>query len=337
MAHSLRFVPALIALLAAALIGGCAETDAPQNPSERFHSGETTRVGEKIDFEQTQPDVTGDVPIRQLLDLSDPSGDPAPVWFGFAPGDAYPQGEKRKFGEACDANFGNKTYKLEKLPAVIEGVVTLAPRHYEKVGTCGEDHRYYGSYFLQDETGAILVLKNSRISDFTYGDRVRLRVRGVTKQFGTLAVLAADETKIDREPTTVPYEKLETSYRERFELTGQGWERGTNCWNIADGFAVPPGFGSNFRIRGRVCQEPNNRNFNEMLVQPNTKKCVDDPDFSWTVSLGLELGRRGLDIDRGEVVTVTGPVSGQLVGLTSCEWSLRMVATTMGQIGQFTK
>lgn len=322
-------------LLALLFLVGCAETTEPGSAKERFEPGTKTRVEAPIPYREGSPDIQGETPIRKLLDLKDPSGDTAPVWFGFGGGDAYPSGTKREFGKACDANFGNKVYELDALPAVIEGVVTLHPQHYEKVGICGEDHRFYGTYFLQDDTGTILVLKDSRIADFTYGDRVRLRVRGVVKQFGTLAVTAFDQEEIvadaSDESLKVPFERLDESYKSHFERDGMEWQL-RNCFDLTDGFAVPQGFANNYRITGRVCREPNSRNFNELLLQNRKGKCVDNPKYEWTVSLGLELGRRGLEIERGDVITVTGPVSGRLVGLVpACEWTFRMLATTFGQ------
>ncbi|MFB6372750.1 MAG: hypothetical protein ABEN55_06480, partial [Bradymonadaceae bacterium] len=285
-------------------------------------------------------DIQGPTSIRSLLDTPYPgsSGDTAPVWYGFAPGDAYPTGDKRKFGVACEPNFQNRVYKLDSLPATIEGIVTLEPQHYEKISMCGEDHRYYGSYFIQDATGSILVLKDSRISDFSVGDRVKLDVRGVTKQFGRLSVAAFDDEKVvkraeDRETKGAPYERLTQTFGKRFGKPS-GWARGNNCWNL-DGFNVPEGFGNNYRVTGRVCREPNSRNFNELVLQKGPDKCVDNPKVEWTVSMGLELGRRGLGLKKGDVVTVTGPVYGQLIGLVPCKWTFRMIATTVGQFKDF--
>lgn len=330
-------------LLSTIAMAGCAEATDPSSPDDRFDDGNHTGIEAPYEYAALQDhnfDVRGETSIRSLLDTSFPggSGDTAPVWYGFAPDDAYPTGDERTFGEACEPNFQNRVYKLDNLPATIEGIVTIEPQRYEKVSTCGEDHRYYGTYFIQDETGSILVLKDSRISDFSVGDRVKLDVRGVTKQFGRLSVAAFDDEEVvkraeERDTSGAPYEKLTQSFGKRFGKPA-GWARGNTCWDL-NGFNVPEGFGNNFRITGRVCREPNNRNFNELLLQKGTKKCVDDPKVEWTVSMGLELGRRGLDIERGDVITVTGPVYGQLIGLVPCEWTFRMTATTLGQFKDF--
>jgi len=319
-------------------LAGCAEADDPTSPGDRHDDGRHTDIEAPYEYHDRtdQPtEVQGETTIRSLLDTSFPGdGDLDPVWYGFAPGDGYPAGDESGFGEACEPNFRNTVFELDQLPATIEGIVTLEPQHYEKIETCGEDHRYYGSYFLQDATGSILVLKDSRISDFSVGDQVRLNVRGVTKQFGRITVAAFDGEQIveraeDRSPSGAPYETLETSFGEQFDRASD-WARGNTCWDV-NGFQVPPGFGDNYRITGRVCREPNNRNFNELLLHKGTDGCADDPEVEWTVSMGLELGRRGLGLEKGDVVTVTGPVYGQLIGLVPCEWTFRMIATTVGQ------
>ena len=307
-----RLTAALLAV--SFLAAGCAGTDSGQDPTDRYDQGSTTEVSQFIDYKEGPTNLEGPTSIRTLLDLDRQ----APVWYGYAPDDPYPTGGEAQFKngstEACETQYQNKVYAMDELPMVIEGVVTLVPQHYEKRGFCGQDHRYYGSYFLQDATGSILVLKDSRVSDFDFGDRVKLRVRGVKKSFGTLAVTAFDEMEIDREPTSVPFQKLTKSYTEKF---------GTSDSNMGN---VPEGLGDNYRVTGRVCQAPVSRNFSEMILQKDTSGCSDD-DTSWTVSLGLELGRRGVGIERGEVVTVTGPVN--------LDFSYLMIATQIGQIQRF--
>ena len=80
---------------------------------------------------------------------------------------------------SADRNAGFSRADPESLPMTVEGIVTTYPRYFQKKLVCGEDERFYGSYFLQDSTGGILVLRDSRIANFTFGDRVRLKVRGI--------------------------------------------------------------------------------------------------------------------------------------------------------------
>ena len=327
---------------------GCADAQMGKDPDNRWGEPSTTTVTESINYQEASAPAPGPTPIGELLEITDPGasgpGERNPVWFGFAPGDPYPMGQTSGHGEACDSGFGNKPYKLDELPVTIEGVVTLHPQHYEKVGLCGEDHRFYGTYYLQDETGSILILKDSRIADFTFGDRVRLRVRGVAKQFGTMAVMTFDKEEVVNEDhlevgaqPAVPYEKLDVSFAERFNRDGKSWgPNGANCWQQPTdgpaGFDVPDGMFGNYRVTGRVCQEPTSANFNEIVLQKRTDKCVDDPEVLWTASMGLELGRRGVGIEKGDIVTATGPVSGLLIGLVPCNWTFRMAIGSRGQL-----
>ncbi|MBU6162736.1 MAG: hypothetical protein KGO50_16595, partial [Myxococcales bacterium] len=84
-------------------------------------------------------------------------------------------------GDQCQ---GGGAVVAPGLPMVIEGVVTLHPRQYVKTPVCGQDERFYGSFVIEDDTGGILVLRDGRVADFTFGDRVRLTVRGLTVTFG---------------------------------------------------------------------------------------------------------------------------------------------------------
>lgn len=89
---------------------------------------------------------------------------------------------------------------LPELPLTIEAVVTLHPRSYVKVPVCDQDERSYGAYTVEDDTGGILVLRDSRIAPFTFGDRVRLVVDAMTLTWvepSSRAVLTAAVEKID--------------------------------------------------------------------------------------------------------------------------------------------
>ncbi|MEE2789541.1 MAG: hypothetical protein VX589_19540 [Myxococcota bacterium] len=64
-------------------------------------------------------------------------------------------------------------------PVVIEGAVTLHPRQYIKAPVCGQGERNYGAYVVEDDTGGIVVLRDSRIAPFNMGDRVRVTLDAV--------------------------------------------------------------------------------------------------------------------------------------------------------------
>jgi hypothetical protein len=326
-------------LLLAVVSAGCGDTaDSTGDREARFGTPTYTPVEDPIEFEETSADVQGPTPIREVLDTEFPgSGDPDPVWFGYNPDDPYPFGPNSAFDEPCDTNFGNRVFELNDFPKTIRGRVTIHPQVYQKPTICGEDHRYYGSYIIQDDTGSIMVLKDTRIPDFSYGDVVEIEVLGLIRQFGTTAVLAYDAETVVETGGAVPYQTLQTTFAEKFDRDGPQWTGSTSCWGITQGgrnvgFQHPPRVGNSYRVRGQVCQVPTDLNFNEMVLQPEGGACQEDPDVSWTVSIGLELGKRNFDFERGEVITATGPVWGRLTGLAPCRWSFNLLAGRIGQL-----
>lgn len=272
------------------LLGGCVETQSGADPGEFYDPGSRVEVSEPIAFTDVPYDFTGPTPIATLLGLF-PTNDF--VWYGLASDSPYSHSGN------CDPSRTQPTVPklLTELPATIEGVVTLHPRYFQKITVCGSDERYYGSYILQDSSGGILVLKDSRIADFDYGDRVRLRVRGIVKYFETRAVLVYDEEEVltdFRSPEPIYYEEVTSNF-------------------------VASHSGKVVRVRGRVIGEPDNQNFNEMKLES-----LDTPGVEWIVSIDKELGNRGVSPKLGESIEVTGPV------LDS--YGLRIFVASLGQL-----
>jgi hypothetical protein len=352
-----------------AMSSACADPEPPAG-EERFGEPSRTEVQAPIpyrnvsnyDFNYSPSGASESVrvPIGDLIDDLEADFESTrkannqgrtPVWYGFSSVDGYPLGGRPTFGEVCDPQFGNEIYALESLRrtpkgqnakdyVTIEGIVTLHPRHYEKLSTCGEGHRYYGAYVLQDESGSIMVLKDSLIADFSYGDRVRIKVRGVVKQFGQMAVIAHETERIERRGSPqqaqgrgpVPYKRLQdTSFADAFDRGRCPRGRNVDLFGFKNRYLdVPDGLGDTYRIEGTVCREPTSRNFNEFTVTSGS--CSDQSSTRWTVSMGLDLGRLGLDIERGDRVRVTGPVFGRLAFSPSCGWRFTIQATTVGQL-----
>jgi hypothetical protein len=330
------FRSALLAVIIGASAGGCADTTEPSSPEERFDQGSNTQVSDPIEFldlSQESFEVRGETSIRSIVD-SEPeifgseefeNRQPPLVWYGYNSEDPIPTGRTREFNKVCDPNFGNRVFEMESLPATIEGIVTLYPEQYENVGICGEDQRFYGSYVLQDETGAIKILKDTEIADFDVGDRVRLRVLGVQKSFDAVNVIAFDNEEVVAEAGEqgapgVPYQTADKQFYREF-----------GCRPDSLTTSQPQDFGKNFRISGRICQPPTNRNFGQMTIQQGDAQCDETVRTSWDVALTADLNRRALDIKRNDLVTVTGPVYG------SCNFGigLEMLVTTPGQFQQF--
>ncbi len=283
-------------VVVALLLAGCVDAESGAEPGEFYDPGSQVTVSEPLAFTDTPYDFTGPTSISSLLGLFDNN---AFVWLGLAKDSPYShQGD-------CDPgrnpngrpDWETRPAMLAELPATIEGVVTLHPRYFQKIGVCGSEERYYGSYMLQDSTGGIMVLKDSRIAEFDYGDRVRLRVRGVIKYFETRAVLVYDEQEIltsPGNPEPVYYQTTTTNF------------------SAADAGKV-------MRVRGRVIGQPNNQNFNEMKLES-----LDKPGVEWVVSIDKELGSRGISPEIGEVLEVTGPMLDA--------YGLKILVASLGQL-----
>lgn len=279
----------LVLMLLIAFTFSCGEAELGLDKSavnQRFGTSDTIPVIETVDYTEAKYTFTGSDSIASLYPLFPDDF----VWYGVDSDSQYPI---KSQGGACDSR-GNMVNTLAELPKTIEGIVTLHPRYFQKISFCGQDERFYGSYIIEDSTRGILVLKDSRIADFTYGDKVKLRVRGLVKFFDTYAVIVSDQEEVIEKANPVYFKDI-------------GF-RGLSDDDI----------GSNLRVTGRVAGLPNNRNFNELCLVD--KDAADDSacDFSCTdndgcsgyvlVSLDREIGQREPDFFKlGDVMEVTGP------------------------------
>lgn len=288
--HSPSFRMILVSLLLVAS-SSCADFSSPSTRIDEKPE-ETTTI-EKIEFTTQNYAFTGPTSIADMV-AAIPEDDF--VWHGFAPQFPYPvQGD-------CDFDRANeqKVSVSMDLPVTIEGVVTLHPRYFQKRTICNQDERFYASYFIQDGSGGIVVLKDSRVSDFTYGARVKMRVLGlVYNRFGQAAlpfraVLAHDQQEIISTNNPIYYEPVNRNLE------------------VAD-------IGKVVQVKGRIVSEATNSNFNEMKVE-----ALGNPEITWLVSLDRELGQRSPELCAGDTVTLTGPV------LDS--FGLRLVIASRGQI-----
>jgi hypothetical protein len=299
----MRIPPSLLAPLALLLAtASCAETGEPidrDDPNE-FDVVTVDQIGveEPIAYTATNYSFTGPSTMAELNALFDKKPPADFNYYALEPGSPYP------IADNCtpyNTRFPTNVVTETALPMTVEGIVTTYPRYFQKKLVCGEDERFYGSYFLQDSTGGILVLRDSRIADFTFGDRVRLKVRGILGgQFDnvpTRAVLIG-EAEVVSKANPIYYEQTEA------------------------GFAVED-IGKVKRIKGIITLEPTNFNFNEMALKHPT-----EPGVTWAVSLDRELGQRRPKLRLGDTVEITGPV------LDS--FGLRMVIYSMGQFNNLT-
>ncbi|QDG51454.1 hypothetical protein FIV42_12075 [Persicimonas caeni] len=284
----------LAAATAATLLAGCSDQLGPEDPTEFYGQAQEAEVQEPIPFTEQNYDFTGPTPIADIEALI--PGDEF-VWYGVSPSDPYPQGDERVIDADCDpGRYDNMVAKVDELPARIEGIVTLKPRYFQKVSVCGQDQRFYGSFFIQDQSGGMLVLNDSRIEEFGFGDRISLRVRGVMTSFDQPSVVIHDEVELVEPDKTydIYYEKIARD----FESSDIGRVR---------------------RIEGTVIGEPTNNNFNELVLE-------GDEGAVWLVSLDRELGNRGVAPEKGDRLVLTGPVINS--------FDLRLLVSSLGQIQQ---
>lgn len=234
------------------------------------------------------------------------------------------------------------------LPMEIEAVVTLHPRQYQKLPICDQDERHYGSFTIEDDTGGLLVLRDSRVAPYTYGDRVKLTVHAIMLTFGgdldTRAVLVADVELTEQKKARDPETNQQEIVREIF------YERKREVFGTEDVVKVK-------QVSGYVLVEPTNDNFNSMVLADkeftaadtaplegprlqcvrnceasmfNTGACPvaeatepvcrslcdgsrtsverEELPTCWQIGIDAELGRRGFAPTFGTHLNATGPI-----------------------------
>ena len=288
------------------LCAGCGSPDQPTDSlQDTYGTVGSTSTTEPVAYTTNPYDFTGTTPIADLYDLVGGGN----VWFGMAANQPHP------IDGACDG-FGTEIEQLDELPTQIEGIITLHPRYYQALGICQSEERFYGSYFIEDSTRGILVLKDSRIADFRMGDRVRLTVTGLSSVFGSTGVL----TSLDEEVVSLNHE-IYADY-----IGSDNLDRSM--------------VGRTVTIRREISSLATNYNFSEMCLKPEgetdficTDACVaqeqctspDSPARAILVSLDREIEQRDPILwKKGDVVEVTGPVTES--------FGLRIVVARAGQI-----
>lgn len=276
----------LIALLA---MSACADVrDEPADQSDWWGAAEDAWVEEAIDY--TNADYA--IPAAGSAGIGDFSAEVYPVgtWDRDNPTNLW------SIKYAPGADFGADCGGLEDgaLPAEIEGVVTLHPAWYIKSYGCAPDpnqtwppdseEKYYSSYFIEDATGGLFVLFDSRVAPFTVGDKVRLKVRAVRSNhwddggdyIGSQDMIYAhDIVSVERAASAVHYTEV-------------------------DGDLTIDHINRVVRVQGTVVDI--DESFNNYTIEtPSGGEVV--------YSLGLDLGRRPSSKAKlGDVVTATGPV-----------------------------
>jgi hypothetical protein len=292
-----------LASVAALSCGGPASF--PQNERYDYDEGTTLDVADSeqllTEYTDTPYDFTGPTPIADVVALTESDDF---VWQGFDADSAFP------VSGDCEADRqGDQAPQIvDELPVTIEGVVTLHPRYFQKHAICGQDERFYGSFFIQDASGGILVLRDSRVAKFTFGNRVRLKVRGLmSNRFGEgfRAVLAYDDFEVlpgegtDEDPLYL---------RDKYPIYYEEIDRELEGSDI----------GLVKRFTGVVTREADNNNFSELRLES------EDGSKQWVASLDREIALRRPPLDVGTRVTLTGPVIDS--------FGLRVLVASYGQL-----
>jgi hypothetical protein len=244
-----------------AALSGCATPAGQEDPYDWFTPPSEYDVQEPVAFTDENYTFTGETAIADL---------PVPGAFELllASGDAPAQTDCADWVSSSD------------LPAEIEGIVTLLPRYYYKTGGCAptpdvdSDEKFYGSYFVQDETAGYFVLGDSKVAHFDMGDRVRLKVRGIKESYDQTMIAVHDVVEIQRGPEPIYFER-------------------------ADGPLGAEHVSRVVRIEGTISTPMST--FGEVYL---------DTDDGTRHKLGIdsELARRGIEPLIGERVQATGPV-----------------------------
>ncbi|MFT5684130.1 MAG: hypothetical protein ACI8RZ_005071 [Myxococcota bacterium] len=182
-------------------------------------------------------------------------------------------GSSDQFGSGTDCT----SLVSDDLPWEVEAVVTLHPRYYFKTSGCdiASDEKYYGSYFVEDATGGVFVLGDSRVAHFDIGTKVRISLRGARTAYDLDMIYAHDIVAIERDVVHPVY------YTEAIDSLGS-----------AD-------VGEVRRVTGTVISEKST--FGDFEVEA-------DDGIIHTISLDAELSRRGVGFDIGTRIQATGPV-----------------------------
>jgi hypothetical protein len=287
-----------------ALLAACAGARDAEDPTAWYSSGAAYDVAETVLFTEEPYDFTGETPVDGL---------PRAAAFQtlFADADGLPDG-------ACDDWSTTST-----LPAEITGVATMHPRYYFKTSGCrpvddadiDSDEKYYGSFFIEDASGGMFVLGDSKVAHFEMGDKVTLNVRAMKEFFGLNMVFSQDLITVERGPFPIAFQEVEG---ELGSADAAKVRRKTGTVGYAGDF-------------GEVQLCSGEVGANDL---DNVNEGVRDADFQlrciaegrgFYVIIDSELQRRGVEPAVGEVLQITGPV------LFSFD-QYRIVVTRLGQI-----
>lgn len=261
-------------LLPLVLLVACAEPLRGEDPADWYDEGSGQEVEEPVLF----TDVPYDFPSNPAQGIGFLNSELFPIPAGSPGSDRMAWGASDIAGRAS----GCQVLTVSELPFVVEAVATIHPRFYFKSSGCDWDseEKYYGSFFLQDATGGLFFLGDTKVAHFEQGDRVRLRVRAAKTSFGLNMVYAWDQLEVIERNVPIYYEPATDTFE-------------------AMASAGDSPIGRVFRVTGEVVIPKDT--FGEFVIE-------DDAGRRFSIGLDVELNRRGVEYPLGTRITATGPV-----------------------------
>lgn len=191
------------------------------------------------------------------------------------------------------------------LPVEVTGVVTILPQFYVKSSGCTGDEKFYTSYFIEDDSGGVMVLGNSRAASFDAGDVVTLRVDSLQTSYDNRMIYGHEILDVQRVGRPIHYEVKQAP----FEVGDIGRVK---------------------RVTGTVVQSPDG--FGTFYLHPDGQAapCVppatedEEPAGCAVLTLSTELNRRPIEIDVGERLVATGPIAQS--------FGNKLIITRLGQL-----
>ena len=230
----------MISLLSVTLMACGVEDENRPSPQERWApSGAQHEVTEPVSLRpRTASDVYG-LPRSRENSISD--------LVALLPSEDIERDGPKFFSSSAQPLMctNGRTSQIAGLPMVVEGVVTIPGTYYIKVSVCDQEEKFYGSFAIEDDTGGIMVLRDSRVAQVQPGNVVRLTVHTlvISDNFGRIdsrAVLSYD------------LEILPESRDLLFSTTTQS----------IDGEHV----GRTTQVEGFMLENPSNLNFSTMVL-----------------------------------------------------------------------
>ena len=330
----------------AALFISCAPESSNISPTERWpETGEQHEVTEPVPLVDRAAGQNYGLPRNGLQSIAD--------LIDVLPEADIGRDEPKFYSSSAQGLMctNGRTSQSASLPMTIEGVITIPGTYYIKVSVCDQEEKFYGSFVVEDDTGGIMVLRDSRVSQVQPGDVVRMTVHSmaVSDNLGRIdsrAILSYD-LEILGEKRDVLYERttdaLGTEHVGRtMQVEGYTIEKPTNL-NFSTMVLSNLPFGETDASGSSVCRNYCQPACADACVGAGTSDVCEtricpvlcdafdaenptggDPSSflesrlptCWVVGLNQELLRRGYDFAASTRLRATGPVLRDYSSLT---------------------